>query len=55
MINQVRDAKIKFLGTLKQGNDEEKLEWKDLVTQLKVIFFTQLKYIFYSCCILPPR
>ncbi|KAI6696312.1 hypothetical protein NL676_016431 [Syzygium grande] len=32
---EVRDAKIKFLGTLKQGNDEEKLEWKDLVTQLK--------------------
>lgn len=38
VINQVRDAKIKFLGTLKQGNDEEKLEWKDLVTQLKVMF-----------------
>ncbi|KAK3447201.1 hypothetical protein EUGRSUZ_A02780 [Eucalyptus grandis] len=32
---EVRDTKIKFLGTLKHGNDEEKLEWKNLVTQLK--------------------
>ncbi|KAK3447198.1 hypothetical protein EUGRSUZ_A02778 [Eucalyptus grandis] len=32
---EVRDAKIKFLGTLKHGNDEEKLEWKNLLTQLK--------------------
>uniref|UniRef100_A0A2P2LLT5 Uncharacterized protein n=1 Tax=Rhizophora mucronata TaxID=61149 RepID=A0A2P2LLT5_RHIMU len=33
---QVRDAKIRVLGSLKQDNDEECLEWKTLSSSLKV-------------------
>jgi len=36
LVHQVRDAKIKVLGTLKQENDEERLEWKELAASLKV-------------------
>ncbi|KAJ1399212.1 Tripeptidyl-peptidase II domain [Sesbania bispinosa] len=32
---EVRDAKIKVLGSLKQETDEECLEWKELATSLK--------------------
>ncbi|XAR53659.1 Tripeptidyl-peptidase II [Bertholletia excelsa] len=32
---EVRDAKIKVLGSLKQGTDEERAEWKQLSTSLK--------------------
>lgn len=33
---EVRDAKIKVLGTLKQENDEDRLEWKELAASLKL-------------------
>ncbi|KAI5444495.1 variant 3, tripeptidyl-peptidase II Tpp2 [Lathyrus oleraceus] len=33
---EVRDAKIKVLGTLKQESDEERLEWEDLAASLKL-------------------
>ncbi|PNX87758.1 tripeptidyl-peptidase 2-like protein, partial [Trifolium pratense] len=33
---EVRDAKIKVLGTLKQESDEERSEWKELAASLKV-------------------
>ncbi|XP_019453181.1 PREDICTED: tripeptidyl-peptidase 2-like isoform X1 [Lupinus angustifolius] len=33
---EVRDAKIKVLGSLKQETDEECLEWKELSTKLKL-------------------
>nr|XP_004516539.1 tripeptidyl-peptidase 2-like isoform X2 [Cicer arietinum] len=33
---EVRDAKIKVLGTLKQESDEECLEWKELAASLKL-------------------
>lgn len=36
IVHQVRDAKIKVLGTLKQESDEERLEWEDLAASLKV-------------------
>lgn len=36
LVHQVRDAKIKVLGTLKQESDEECLEWKELAASLKV-------------------
>lgn len=32
---EVRDAKIKFLASLSQGNDEEQVEWKKLSISLK--------------------
>ncbi|KAK2367082.1 tripeptidyl-peptidase [Trifolium repens] len=32
---EVRDAKLKVLGTLKQESDEERLEWKELAASLK--------------------
>lgn len=35
-VHQVRDAKIKVLGSLKQETDEERVEWKELSALLKV-------------------
>ncbi|KAF9597398.1 hypothetical protein IFM89_017744 [Coptis chinensis] len=32
---EVRDTKIKFLGSLKQGTEEERSEWKELCASLK--------------------
>ena len=36
LVNQVRDAKIKVLSSLKQDSDEERSEWKKLSVSLKV-------------------
>ena len=36
--NQVRDAKIKVLSSLKHSTDEELSEWKKLSNSLKVMF-----------------
>ncbi|KAH9603507.1 hypothetical protein KSS87_010023 [Heliosperma pusillum] len=35
LVEEVRDAKIKFLTSLKQNSDEERLEWKKLSISLK--------------------
>lgn len=35
-LNQVREAKIKFFGSLKQESDEDRSEWEKLAQSLKV-------------------
>ncbi|XP_010255392.1 PREDICTED: tripeptidyl-peptidase 2 [Nelumbo nucifera] len=43
---EVRNAKIKFLASLKQGTEEERMEWKELSTSLKSEYpkYTPLLY-----------
>jgi hypothetical protein len=51
LVNQVRDAKIKVLSSLKQDGDEERLEWKKLSVSLKVrayllvIFWMKFRFV----------
>lgn len=51
LINQVRDAKMKFLGTLKHDTEEDRTDWNKLIVHLKVKLPapSQIMSFFFVC------